>query len=60
MSRAIRTRGRIDPIFVEHLDALDNVLADVVTDDDIVVTLGAGSIGGYAQQLVKRAGEGVS
>ncbi len=60
LSRAIRTRGRIDPIFVEHLDALDNVLADVVTDDDIVVTLGAGSIGGYAQQLVKRAGEGVS
>jgi UDP-N-acetylmuramate--alanine ligase len=54
LTRAIRTRGRIDPIFVEQLDELDGVLQNVVADGDIVVTLGAGSIGAYAQDLVAR------
>jgi UDP-N-acetylmuramate--alanine ligase len=52
LSRAIRSRGRIDPVFVEEIDQLDSVLADVVEENDIVVTLGAGSIGAFAIEFV--------
>lgn len=53
LSRAIRTRGRIDPVFVEDINTLDEVLQHVVEDQDIVVTLGAGSIGAFAVEFIK-------
>ena len=52
LSRAIRSRGRIDPVFVEEISQLDTVLSDVVEEGDIVVTLGAGSIGGFAIEFI--------
>ena len=55
LSRAIRSRGRVDPVFVENIDSLQQVLVDVVSDGDNLVTLGAGSIGAFAQQLVNPA-----
>ncbi len=57
LSRAIRNRGRIDPVFVEEIDQLATVLESVVQDDDIVLTLGAGSIGAFASQLVEQGGK---
>ena len=59
LSRAIRTRGRVDPVFVESIESLRQVLSDVVADGDILVTLGAGSIGAFAQNLVAEAAEAV-
>lgn len=52
LSRAIRSRGRIDPVFVEDIAQLDTVLCDVVEEGDIVVTLGAGSIGAFAIEFI--------
>ncbi len=52
LSRAIRSRGRIDPVFVEDIAELGSVLPDVIEDNDIVVTLGAGSIGAFAIEFV--------
>lgn len=49
--RAIRTRGRVEPVFVADLGALPELLADVLADGDIVLTLGAGSIGAVAGGL---------
>ena len=54
LSRAIRNRGLIDPVFVEELGQLEDVLAAVIEDGDIVVTLGAGSIGGFALDFVNK------
>ncbi|MBC8210968.1 MAG: UDP-N-acetylmuramate--L-alanine ligase [Gammaproteobacteria bacterium] len=54
LCRAIRTRGRIDPVFVEHIAELEDVLKTVVASDDVVVTLGAGSIGAFAVDFLKR------
>ena len=51
MARAVRTRGAVDPVFVEHLDDLADVLNDVLADGDLVLTMGAGDIGAYAQSL---------
>ena len=60
MARAIRTRGAVEPIFVESLDDLAAVLVDVLDDGDIVLTMGAGDIGGYAQTLPKLLSVGPS
>ncbi|MEJ2274592.1 MAG: UDP-N-acetylmuramate--L-alanine ligase [Woeseiaceae bacterium] len=60
MARAIRTRNAVDPVFVEQLDDLEGVLADVLADGDIVLTMGAGDIGAYAQSLPDRLRVGPS
>ncbi|MDJ0882483.1 MAG: UDP-N-acetylmuramate--L-alanine ligase [Gammaproteobacteria bacterium] len=54
LSRAIRNRGQVDPVFVENLDGLKSILAGIVENGDIVVTLGAGSIGTFAMELVNQ------
>ena len=51
MARAVRTRGAVDPVFVERLADLADVLQDVLADGDLVLTMGAGDIGAYAQSL---------
>ena len=51
LARAVRVRGTVEPIFVEDVAELPTVLAQIVRDDDVVLTLGAGSIGAIAPQL---------
>lgn len=51
LARAVRSRGAVEPVFVEDLEALPGVLGGVIEPDDIVLTLGAGSIGAKAQTL---------
>jgi UDP-N-acetylmuramate--alanine ligase len=60
MARAIRTRGAVDPVFVEQLDDLADVLGGVLADGDLVLTMGAGDIGAYAQSLPERLSVGPS
>ena len=52
LSRGIRARGHIDPVFVEELDTLPAVLNDLLQDGDVLLTLGAGNIGSVAARLV--------
>ena len=58
LCRAIRTRAKVDPIFVETLDSLPEVLTDVLQDQDLVLTLGAGDIGAMPSVLIKHGFEG--
>lgn len=51
MARAVRTRGSVEPVFVESLDDLQPVLLDLIEDGDLVLTMGAGDIGAYAAEL---------
>ena len=51
LSRSIRNRGNIDPIFVEDVNELASVLLGVVKDGDVVLTAGAGNIGVVAATL---------
>ena len=51
LSRAIRTRGRVDPVFVENWQELSPVLAGIVNNDDVILTVGAGNVGQIAAQL---------
>ena len=51
LSRAIRARGRVDPVFVERAADISSVLPDVLQDGDILLLMGAGDIGAIANQL---------
>jgi len=52
--RAIRQLGRIEPIFAAELQELPGLLDDLVQPGDVVLCMGAGSIGGLAPQLAER------
>ena len=51
LSRAIRTRGKVDPVFLEDWEELTAVLAGIVKKDDVILTVGAGNVGQIAIQL---------
>ena len=51
LARAIRARGVNDPIFVDSIDDVPEQLAHVIEDGDVVLTLGAGSVGALARNL---------
>ena len=51
LARAIRARGQVEPVFVEHIEELAPTLKGVLKDGDILLTLGAGSIGAAANKL---------
>ncbi|MCB1802798.1 MAG: UDP-N-acetylmuramate--L-alanine ligase, partial [Gammaproteobacteria bacterium] len=53
LSRAIRARGQVDPVFIDEVEDLPQVLRDMVHDGDIVVTMGAGNIGQVAAQMAE-------
>ncbi|NND54881.1 MAG: UDP-N-acetylmuramate--L-alanine ligase [Gammaproteobacteria bacterium] len=54
--RAVRTRGQVEPVFVPDLSHVADDLSAVLEDGDLVLTLGAGSIGAIAQELPARLG----
>jgi len=51
LARAIRTRGKVDPVFVESIDQLPQVLSGVLNDGDILLTQGAGNVGAIASKI---------
>lgn len=51
LARAIRARGRIDPIVVGSTAELPEVLTDVLRDGDLLMLMGAGDIGHVAQHI---------
>jgi len=53
LSRAIRARGQVDPVFLENIEELPAILQDIVAEGDIVVTMGAGNIGLVAAQMAE-------
>jgi len=58
LARAIRARGRIDPVVVNGAQDLRAVLPDVLRDGDLLLMMGAGDIGHAAQQLAANGFEG--
>jgi UDP-N-acetylmuramate--alanine ligase len=57
LCRAIRARGKTDPIFLEEVSLLPQVLAEVLHGNDVLLTLGAGSIGNVAAALPQTLGQ---
>ncbi|WP_410500007.1 UDP-N-acetylmuramate--L-alanine ligase [Chitinibacter sp. S2-10] len=53
--RAVRVAGKIEPVFVEHIADMPDAIFAVAKDGDVIITMGAGSIGQTPKQLCERA-----
>ena len=51
IARAVRARGAVDPVFVGSESEVPDALTGLLHNQDIVLTLGAGSIGALARRL---------
>ncbi len=54
--RGVRVTGKIEPQFVESVTDLPAALLDTLQDGDVLLTMGAGSIGGTAAKLFEAVG----
>ncbi|HEX3603143.1 MAG TPA: UDP-N-acetylmuramate--L-alanine ligase [Steroidobacteraceae bacterium] len=52
--RVVRSRGVVEPVFVESIETLADSLRAVLHDGDVVLTMGAGNLGQVAQDLKRR------
>lgn len=52
LARALRVAGKVEPVFVEEIAAMPQTILDVARDGDVILTMGAGSIGAVPGKLV--------
>lgn len=57
LTRALRVAGKVEPLFVADVGSLAQAVIDNARDGDVVLCMGAGSIGGVPGQIVERAGQ---
>ena len=51
LARAVRVQGKVEPIFIEQVADFTDAIRNAAQDGDVVVTMGAGSIGTVAGRL---------
>jgi UDP-N-acetylmuramate--alanine ligase len=54
--RALRVAGKVEPVFVEAIDEMAQAILDNARDGDVVLCMGAGSIGQVPGKVMERAG----
>jgi len=52
LARALRVAGKIEPVFVEHVADMPQTIADNAKAGDVVLCMGAGSIGAVSAKVV--------
>ncbi|MEN9903928.1 MAG: hypothetical protein RLZZ555_493 [Pseudomonadota bacterium] len=57
LTRALRVGGKLEPVFVDDVAAMPQALLDNARDGDVLLCMGAGSIGAVPAQLVALAAE---
>ena len=57
LARALRVAGKIEPLFVDDIADMPQAILDNARDGDVVLCMGAGSIGTVAAQVVDKASE---
>ncbi|HEY4375217.1 MAG TPA: UDP-N-acetylmuramate--L-alanine ligase [Burkholderiales bacterium] len=51
LARAVRVAGKVEPVFVEDMSAMAQTVRQVARDGDVVIGMGAGSIGNLPREL---------
>jgi UDP-N-acetylmuramate--alanine ligase len=58
LARALRVAGKVEPVFVENIADMPLRVLETAHDGDVVITMGAGSVGGVPQKIAQfRRGE---
>jgi UDP-N-acetylmuramate--alanine ligase len=52
----VRVAGKVEPVFVDDIAAMPAAVLEVARDGDVVMCMGAGSIGGVPAKLVEMGG----
>jgi UDP-N-acetylmuramate--alanine ligase len=52
LSRALRVAGKVDAVFVDDINDMPQVILDQARGGDVVICMGAGSIGNVPAQVV--------
>ena len=60
LARALRIAGKVDPVFVDEIDAMADTIVAQVQAGDVVIAMGAGSIGSVPAQVVGRLSRGAA
>lgn len=53
LSRSLRLRGKVEPIFIEHRDKVLAALPDILRDGDLLLTQGAGDVGALSAEIAQ-------
>lgn len=53
LARALRVAGKVDPVFVDDIAAMPQTIAEQAKGGDVVIAMGAGSIGNVPGQVVE-------
>ncbi len=53
LARALRVAGKVDPLFVDDIAQMPQAIAEHARDGDVVIAMGAGSIGAVPAQVVE-------
>ncbi len=53
LARALRVAGKVEPVFVEEIASMPQTIMDVARDGDVVLCMGAGSIGAVPGKVVE-------
>jgi UDP-N-acetylmuramate--alanine ligase len=56
LARAVRVAGKVEPVFVDDIAAMPAAIMEIARDGDVVMCMGAGSIGGVPAKLVETGG----
>jgi UDP-N-acetylmuramate--alanine ligase len=56
LARALRVAGKVEPVFVDDINAMPQAIGDNARDGDVVMCMGAGSIGAVPGKLVEMLG----
>ena len=56
LARALRVAGKLEPVFVDDIAAMPQAVFDNARDGDVVMCMGAGSIGAVPGKLVEIGG----
>jgi UDP-N-acetylmuramate--alanine ligase len=56
LARAVRVAGKVEPVFVDDVAGLPDAVMEIARDGDVVICMGAGSIGGVPAKLVEAGG----
>jgi UDP-N-acetylmuramate--alanine ligase len=52
LARALRVAGKVEPVFVDDIAAMPQAIVDNVRDGDVVLCMGAGSIGTVPAKII--------
>jgi UDP-N-acetylmuramate--alanine ligase len=56
LARALRVAGKVEPVFVDEIAAMPQTILDLARAGDVVMCMGAGSIGGVPAKVVELGG----